>query len=175
MRAEKQFLLDEIKDKIDNANGFVITRYKGFTANKAREFRDLVSNQEGEFEVVRKRVFLKALEKSGIPLKLDDLEGHVGVIFSSKDVAALTKMAVKYSDENEKALEVLGGKIDQDIYSAGDMVAISSLPGIQELRAAFLGVVEAPMRDVVSVFDAHLSGLLNCLEEKAKKQEAKTE
>jgi large subunit ribosomal protein L10 len=171
MREEKQFLLDEIKEKIDNSKGFIIASYKGLTANKVRQFRDIVSEAEGEFEVVRKRVFLKALEKSGIPFKGEKMEGHVGVIFAKKDAAALTKVAVKYSDDNEKALAVLGGKIEEDVYSGEEMLAISSLPGLQDLRAAFLGTIEAPMRDMVSIFGAHLTGLLYCIEEKAKKEQ----
>lgn len=171
MRAEKQFLLDELQEKLDSSIGFIVTRYQGFTANKARQFRDIVSEQQGEYEVVRKRVFFKALEKNGIPFNMDNIEGHIGVIFAKKDVAQLTKACVKYGEENEKALEVLGGKIEGDLYSAQDMIAIASLPSLNELRAQILGLLEAPARDIVSVCNAHLSGLVNCLDAKAKKEQ----
>jgi large subunit ribosomal protein L10 len=171
MRDEKQFLLDEIEEKISNSNGFIVARYQGLNAAKARTFRDIVTAANGEFEVVRKRIFLKALEKQGVALKMDDFEGHVGVIFAKNDAAALTKVTVKYSEENDDTFKVLGGKIEHEVYSAQDMVAISTLPGIAEIRSQILGMLEGPMRDVVSIFGAHLSGLLNCLDAKAKKEE----
>lgn len=171
MRAEKQFLLDEIQEKIEASTGFVVVRYQGITANKTKEFRDQVDQTQGEFEVVRKRVFIKALEKHGINFNVNDLQGHVGVIFAKKDVSALTKMAVKYSEANDKCLEVLGGKVENDVYSAQEMIALSTLPGIEEMRSMFLAVLEAPMRDVVSVQNAHLTSLLYCLDEKAKKEQ----
>ena len=71
MRAEKQLLLDEIKEKIEESSGFVTLNYQNFTSSRAREFRDKMAEAGGEFEVVKKRVFAKAAESQGISIDVN--------------------------------------------------------------------------------------------------------
>lgn len=160
MRAEKQLLLDEVKEKIDASKGFVIANYKGMSAQKARAFRDTVASANGDFEIVRKRVFAKAAEKIGIKLDADSLKGHVGILFAKEDAIALSKVAVEFSDKNDKTFELLGGMIDGAYCSGAEVQALASLPSLNELRGQFIGTLQAS-----------LTSLLYCLEEKSKQEE----
>lgn len=169
MRAEKQLLLDEIKEKIDKSSGFIALKYTNFTSARAREFRDKIVEAGGEFEVVRKRVFLKAAELANITFKEDDLEGHVGIAFAETDITQVAKSAVKYGEDTDQSISVLAGHIDGQPQSAEDVIAIAKLPSLPELRALFVGLLEAPMSQTVQVLNCALTGLLHCLEEKAKK------
>lgn len=166
MRHEKQFLLDEILDKIHSSKGFLILRY-AFSAHKAREFRDLLAKEKGELEVVRKRVFFKAVEKAGITLHSNPFDGHIGVIFF-EDPLAVSKATIKYSEDNEKAIEVLAGHIEGASCSAEEVEALAKLPSLPEMRAQFLGLLEAPMAQTLAVFEAVMTSVPYCLEEKAK-------
>ena len=64
---------------------------------------------------------------------------------------------------------MLGGLIEGAICSAEYVEAIAKLPGIQEMRAQFLGLLEAPMAQTARAFHAILASILYCLEEKCKK------
>lgn len=169
MRAEKQLLLDEIKEKIEASNGFIVTNYQ-LTSGRARDFRAQIQKADGEFEVVRKKIFLKALEKCGIPFQVE-LEGHIGVVFMKGDVASLSKATVQFGADNDKAVQVLCGQIDGNICSADEVVELSNLPSLDVLRAQLLAVLEAPMGEVVSTIDSLLTSVLHCLEEKSTKEE----
>ncbi len=169
MRAEKQLLLDEIKEKIEGATGFVALNYKNFTSARARAFRDRVAEMGGEFEVVRKRVFVKAAETMGLSFNVQALTGHIGVIFAKDDATALIKSTLKFSEENDEAMTLLAGLIDGVLCTAEDVEAIAKLPGINELRAQFLGLLEAPMAQSAQVVQAVLAAILYALEEKGKK------
>jgi large subunit ribosomal protein L10 len=172
MRAEKQLLLDEIKEKISGSKGFIIARYQGLTAQKARAFRDSVAAANGDFEVVKKRVFSKAAKEAGVEIGGFDYEGHVGVIFASEDsTLTLSKIAVKYGEDNEKAVEILGGMIDGQFCSGADVVQLTKLPSLEQMRAEVLGLLQAPLSGTLGVIQANLSSLLYCLDEKAKKGE----
>ena len=91
MREEKQFLLDEIKEMIDGSSAMVLTKYQKLDPNLASQFRTLIINSGGDFEVVRKRIFLKAASASSISLDEDVLQGHIGVIFAKSDPVQVTK------------------------------------------------------------------------------------
>jgi len=171
MRNEKQLLLDEVKEKIEGSKGFIIARYRDFTAGKARSFRDLVAQASGDFEIVRKRVFVKAAEAAGIKLTVADYKGHIGVIFANEDTTKVSKLAVKYSEENDKAIEVVGGHIDGIVCTGEEIEAIAKLPSLEELRAELLGLFEAPMAQTLAAINAVLTSVPCCLEEKAKKSQ----
>lgn len=169
MREEKQLLLDEIKEKIEESSGFVALNYQNFKSARARLFRDKMTEIGGEFEVVRKRVFIKAAESIGLRFDIEKLQGHVGIIFAHGDATPVIKGVVKFGEDNDKAVTVLGGHIEGVVCSAEDVEAIAKLPGIREMRAQIVGLLEAPMAQTVQAFQAILTGVLYCLEEKGKK------
>ncbi len=169
MREEKQLLLDEIADKIQASNGFIVANYKELNAARAREFRSLLSENGGEFEVVRKRVFIKAASEAGLKFEIEKLQGHVGIIFSYEDATSLVKKAVKYGEANGDAVAMLGGQIDGELCSSEDISALAKLPSQQQLRAELVGLLQAPMAQTVSVMQSLLTSVLYCMEEKGKK------
>ena len=52
--------------------------------------------------------------------------------------------------------------------TAADVEAIAKLPNLNEMRAQFLGLLEAPMAQNAQVVHAVLASVLYCLEEKGK-------
>lgn len=50
MRKEKQLLLDEVKQQIEQRESFVIMRYLGLNATKTADFRRQVVDMGGELE-----------------------------------------------------------------------------------------------------------------------------
>ncbi|MDR3625107.1 MAG: 50S ribosomal protein L10 [Chlamydiales bacterium] len=167
MRAEKQLLLDEIKGKINKSNSFILTKYTSLKANSSCSFRNELAKVGAELEVVRKRVFVKAAGSLGILLDVKDLEGHIGVIFSESDPIEATKVAMQYGQSNEKAIQVIGARLDGRLYHAADVEKLSKLPGKDEMRAELLGLFEAPMAQTLAVMEALLSSVIYCLDNKS--------
>jgi len=171
MRKEKQFLLDEIKEKLNESEAFVLTSYLGMNPNQASEFRTSVVESGGLFCVVKKRVFLKAAEEAGLSIDKNMLSGHVGIVYSGEDSIATTKAVYDYKKKNDKILDVLGGLFEGNICSPDDLKEISKLPSKEEMRAQFLGVLEAPMSGVVSVMESAMSGVVSCMDQKVQNEE----
>lgn len=169
MRPDKQLLLDEMQDKIENFGSFVIVGYEGLGAVLATDFRARIAETGGDFEVVRKRVFEKAAKEKGIVFNAKDYEGHVGVIFADEDSIATIKAVYNFSNDNSNIFNVLGGQIDGTLYSAENIKKLSELPGKDEMRAQLLGLLEAPMSQTLAVMEALLTSILHCLENKVQK------
>ena len=117
MRQEKQLLKQEIKDKINHFESFVIMQYFGLNANTANDFRREMGKAGGNVEMVRKRVLIKAAEAAGVPLDLSSLPGHIGIVFLGEDPIETTKMVFKFSQDREKVIKVIGGRFDGQLYS----------------------------------------------------------
>ena len=173
MRKEKQLLLDELQGKIESHENFIITRYENLKANLANEFRGEVEELGGDFEIVRKRVFMKALEAKNICIDPKVFQGHVGVVFAGEDAVATTKAIFKFGKDNPDTLSVQGGRVDGTILDTERFKVLSQLPGKDEMRAQFLGLLEAPMAQTLAVVEALLTSVIHCLNNKIQLEEEK--
>ena len=104
MRQEKQLLLDEIKDQIDQFGSFVIMRYQGLTANTANDFRRRDCQIGGNVEVVRKRILIKAAEAAGVEARSEMLcRDILGWYLQGKILSKQPRLFSSFSQDNEKA------------------------------------------------------------------------
>lgn len=167
MRAEKQLLLDDIKGKMGQSKGFLLARYSKMDPNLATQFRFSLHKTGGDFEIIRKRILLKAAEAAGCKLDEAQLEGHIGIVFADEDLLQTTKAVFKFKEENEEVIEIIGGRFEGELYSAKDMEALSKLPSKQEMQAQLLGLFEAVPSQTLGVFEALLTSVAYCLDNKS--------
>lgn len=168
MRSEKQFLLDDIKNGIANSKALVLISYKRLEPNAAAKFRIQLSASGGALIVVKKRILAKAAKAASLNLDSALLEGHMAVVLAYEDPIAATRVIYQFCKENEEALKVLGGRFEGALCSASDVEQISQLPGKDEMRAQLLGTLEAPLSQTLAVFEALLTSVMYCLENKSK-------
>lgn len=172
MREEKKLLLKDIKDQIDEHGSFVIMSYSKFTANSANKFRGEIAKLGGNVEMVPKRVLMKAAEKAGVSLDSITMPGHISLVFAGAEPFETIKAVFKFSKDSGNVFEVIGGKFEGQLYSGKDVETLSTLPSKDEMRAQFLGMLEAPMAQTLSTMEAILTSVIYAIEEKAKKDGA---
>lgn len=171
MRQEKQLLLDEIKDEIENAPALVLLSYSNLDPNKAAELRSSFKKTGGNIKVASKRVLLKAANEAGIEFNKESLKGHVAVATTGEDTIESTKAIYNYSKDNEDTIEVLAGFFDGAMLAPSDVKELSKLPSKDQMRSQFIGLLQAPMQQTVSVMNNVLTSVPCCLENKVKKEE----
>lgn len=172
MRSEKKLLLEEIKEMISSSPAVIITRYSSIEPNTSWEFRSAITKLGANYEVVKKRVFLKAAKECGIEMDLANLQGNIGVFFTGENTVDTTKALYKFSSDHGDLFEVLLGKFEDKIYSPQDVKELSKLPSQDEIRAQLIGTLEAPMSQTLSVMQSLLTSILYCLENKSKLEES---
>lgn len=174
MRDEKKLLLEEIKEKVKLSKALLITKYENITTEEMWAFRNSLSKNASELEIVKKRILLKVLEQCGFSYKPKDLVGHIAVVFVKPegDPVNATKVVFEFSKETNK-MQILRGEIEGASYLKDDLLTLSTLPSINELRAQFLGLLEAPMSQTASVIQNVLTSIMFALEEKKKLEEKK--
>jgi len=170
MREEKQLLLDEIKGYIEDNSTFLVMNYAGLNAGLTHSFRSDIHKSGGFVEIVRKRVFVKAAIDAGVPFEVDQLPGHIGLVFAGEDPLEAAKITFKFQNDNEKVINVLGARFDGEMYSADQIEQLSKLPGKQEMRAQLLSVFAAPMTQTLGVMQSLLTSVVYCLDNKAKQE-----
>ena len=168
MRKEKELLLNEIKEKIDAAAAIVVTRYSKLEPNASWLLRELLTKSGSLFEVVRKRVFVKAAVKAGFSIDEALLSGHIGVLFVNQpDAMVPTKALFKFSEENGGLFQVVCGQIDGKMMPGAEVEMLSKLPGIDEMRANLLALFTSPMSQLLSVMEAAIAEPLSLIQKKS--------
>lgn len=166
MREEKNLLKQEIQRKIEHFDSFVIMQYEKMKANTANAFRREIGKEGGDVEVGRKTVLVKAFKEAGIELDINTLTGHIGVVFLGQDPLEMTKTVIKFSQSNDKAFTMLGGRFDGQYYRGADVEKLATLPSKNEMRAQLLSILEAPLSQTLAVIGAVLTSVPHCLENK---------
>jgi len=170
MQEEKKFLLNEVRERLDPAKGFVALRYQNIKANMLADFRKALFDQGGRFCVVKKRIFFKAAEEAGCPAKFSHLEGHLAFIQAEDDFLETVKVLSNFGKENKDAIEVLAGHFENKPLSPEEVELLSTLPNLNEMRAQIIGLLEAPISQTLATFESLLTSVIHCLENKAEKQ-----
>lgn len=157
MRKEKPLLLDEIKNKIDESSAMIVTCYKRLEPNVSWQFRDALSKKGSIFEVVKKRVFVKAATLAGVGFDDSLFKGHIGVVFINQpDAMAPAKAVFEFSESNGRVLQVLCATLEGKVIPGAEIEMLSKLPGIDEMRATMLALFTAPMSQLLSVMEAKI-------------------
>jgi large subunit ribosomal protein L10 len=173
MRAEKELLLNEIQDKIVASQGFIITQYKSFSPQMSWELTKLLKENKSNFEVVKKSVFVKAAKKANIEIDQQALAGQIGILFVDNDIVETTKTFCKFIDGNGELLKVISAYVAGRTYNEKDVIEMSKLPSLDVMRAQFLGLLEAPMAELLSVMQSLLTCIIYCFINKCQKNEVK--
>lgn len=170
MLKEKQFLLDEIKECITLDTGFMILSYQKLAPNVVAGFRQNLYEQGSKLLVTKKRMFCKAAREVGCEYEVGELAGHIAVVSCGEDFISAAKSLCKFQKENNENIQVLGGYFQQKPCTGDQVKVIAELPSLPEMRAQLLGLFEAPMSQTLAVFDAIMTSVLHCLENKIQKE-----
>ena len=171
MIKEKELLLDEVKALVKKSNGFIVTQYKDISANKLAGFRSEFHKLSSQLFITKKRLFLKALEDTNVQFTKDQLNGNIAMVLVDDKFIETTKIVYNFIDESKDQLAVVGGLFEGTQCDANALKRISVLPSQDEMRAEFLGLLEAPAAQTLGVFSALLSSVISCIDQKIKKEQ----
>jgi large subunit ribosomal protein L10 len=172
MRPEKQFIVDEIRSRV-NASPFVlVTDYTGLKVLQFTELRTRLRAVQAECRVVKNTFLARVLKESGVDLHAT-LKGQTAVITGEKDVCAAAKILKNYIAEFK--LPVLkGGILDKVILTKEQVMDLSDLPSKEVLQAKLLGLLQTPAAQLVRLLNTPASQLAQVIKAHAEKSEGAT-
>ena len=161
-------LVQDIKEKIQNAKSVVLVKFSGLTVAEDTELRREFRKNNVEYKVLKNTLIKRAFNDLGVTDFDDDLNGPTSVAFGADETAAskvIVEAAKKYQDKvSVKSAYVDGGKVD-----VKGVQELAAMPSKEELIAKMLGSMQAPIANFVGVLSAMPRGLvvaLNAIAEK---------
>ena len=158
-KKEKWSIVDEYKKLLSDAKNVVVFEQKAIPVNEVVKMRKWVASGGGKMRVVKKRLFLRALEESGYEkVDRDNLEGSVVALFSLEDEYAPLKSVANQikswkKDEKEFSLSFLWWWYDKAWKDAEFVNTLASIPSRDELLGQFAYLLNYPLQSFAYALD----------------------
>ncbi len=165
----KKVVVEDIKERIQNAKSVVLVKFSGLTVAEDTELRREFRKNNVEYKVLKNTLIKRAFNDMGITDFDEDLNGPTSVAFGSDETGAskvIVEAAKKYQDKvSVKSAFVDGGKVGVE-----GVKALASMPSKEELVAKMLGSLNAPIANFVGVLSAMPRSLVIALNAVAEKK-----
>ena len=169
-RTEKQQLIDALHADFTRCPHAILIDFRGIKVPAVTEFRRKVRASGGKYRVVKNSLALRAAEGTAIEKLKGHFESTTGVAYTADDPVALAKALVDFAKDNP-ALVVKGGIVaGSQVLDAAGVKALSAMPGLPEMRARLLGLLQTPASQLVRLLGTPATQLAQVLKAHQDKQ-----
>ena len=170
-RAEKVAVVERLNQTFSATNHIILTSLRGLNVNQATELRRLVRRAGGRIEVVKNRLAKRAAAGTPVELLVDKFSGPCALATHESDPVSLAKTLAEFNKQNPQ-LELLAGMIDaKELLDKAGVKQLASLPGLEELRAMLLSLIQTPATQLVRLLGTPASQMARVLDARREQQE----
>jgi len=162
MRAEKESIIQEIRESVTGAEFVFLADYRGLTVEQMADLRALLRPLQTSVHVVKNSFLNCAVKDLGWDGAAADLDGPTVMIRGSGDATVAAKVLSKFIASNSLPV-VKGGMFGTERLMAADVESMARIPSRGVMLGIFVGTVAAPMTRLVGVMNQKISSLLYVL------------
>ena len=152
-RAEKVAVVDEVRARMEAADGALLTEYRGLTVAELAELRRELTAAGGDYKVYKNTLVRLAVADTPREGVSELLTGPTAIAFVQGDVSAVAKALREFARANPN-LVVKGGVVGTSVMSAADIDVLAELPSRETLLAQFAGALSAPLQQLAGLVQA---------------------
>ena len=168
-KPEKESAVAEFKQRLQENEVAVISKYVGITVAQVTELRRKMRESGIEYKVYKNTLAAIALKEMGLEAAAKYMDGPTAWAFS-KDPAAPAKILKDFSKLVDK-VAMCGGVVSGKVVGPDSMKALADLPSVDQLRAQVVGVIAMPLRNLVGALSALPRDLANVVDQIRKQKE----
>ena len=161
--AQKAELIEKAKKWYGDSTGLIFTDYRGLDVPSLQTLRSSLRDTGGEFHVVKNTLLRQAVGKDVEQFPDEFHNGPTATLFIFREEAACAKVLVKFAKDH-KGFEIKGGVIDGKPMTGDQITELSKLPSRDELLSMIVGLVQAPIANVVGVLNEMIVGPIRCID-----------
>lgn len=150
---QKQAVISEIREKIENSGSLVLVDYRGLTVEQVTDLRKKYREAGVQYKVYKNTMMKLAFKELGFEDFNQYLEGPSAVAFSGEDLTAAARITNEFAKSNEK-LVIKAGILEGEILDTNGVKAVANIPSREVLIAKLLGSLKAPVSNFVYMLDA---------------------
>ena len=149
---QKQTVIDEIKERTQNATTIVLFDYRGITDSEAKELRIKLRETNSDYKVYKNTLMARAFNDLGIDLN-EALSGPSAFAYGEDQVAPI-KVLSDFAKEHP-ALVLKVGIIDGEKADQAKLAEYATLPSREGLLTMLAGGMIGIVRDLSICLDLY--------------------
>lgn len=166
LRSEKETLIGELNDKFKRAKSVVVSEFHKVDVDTVNKLRAKLREGNVEWRVLKNTLAKRAAKGTSLEQVSGDFEGPVAVALSYDDVVAPAKILMEFI-KTRQTIKVKSGVIDGQKTDAKGVEALAKLPGLNELRAIILNMINQPATQLVRTIKEPAGALARVIQARA--------
>ena len=149
---KKQAVIDEIKERTENANSIVLFDYRGITDSEAKELRIKLRESNADYKVYKNTLMARAFHD--LDINLDEaLSGPSAFAYSDDQIAPI-KVLSEFAKEHP-ALVLKVGIVDGEKADQAKLAEFATIPSRDGLLTMLAGGMIGLVRDLSICLDLY--------------------
>ena len=169
--AEKRAVLDEITENLKKSNAIYVANYSGLSVDEANQLRGAFRKGNVFYKVYKNKLMKLAMEKiGGYDDIIPTLTKQNGFAFVEEELSAPAKVLKDFIKDKNKP-EFRAAIVDGEYFGEDKLDTLAAMKSKNEIIADVLGLLMAPITNVVSALNAQGSNIVGAVKTIAEKGE----
>ena len=147
-RSEKEVLIRELNEKFSRARTAIVAEFSRLNVETVTRLRKKFREVGVDYKVLKNTLARRAAEGTPVAVVSDDFKGPVAIAIGYDDAVAPAKVLSEFIKDLE-VIRIRSAVVEGRRTDAAGVAALAKLPGLRELRAKLLRLLEQPAGKLV--------------------------
>lgn len=152
-RQLKEAKVAEIKEKLEKAQGVVLSQYQGLNVEDDTLLRKNLREAGVEYKVYKNTLVILAARELGIEGIVTHLQGPISIAFGYEEPTVAARILNDFAKTHKK-LELKAAIIQGQVFDGAQVNELASIPPRNVLLAKLLGSFKAPISNLAYVLNS---------------------
>ena len=152
---KKASVVEEIVNKVKEANTTVLFEYQGLTVTETNELRRKLRESGSDYKVYKNTLAKRAMDE--LKIDLGELEGPKAMAFGTDAIAPIK--ALNDFAKEHPALQLKVGIVDGEVADEAKLKTLASIPSRDTLLTMFAAGLMEHVKNVAICLDLHSQNL----------------
>ena len=168
-KSEKQEVIKELSDKFGRAKTVIVTEFHKLDVATVTKLRKKLRDGGVEYKVLKNTLAKRAAKGTSVEVIADDFTGPVSAIIGYSDVVAPAKILTEFIKDLE-TIKLRSAVVEGKKTDAAGIKALAKMPGLPELRAMLLGMINQPASKLVRTIAEPAGALARVLQARSEQK-----
>ena len=151
-KEKKGEILSKLQKIVSDSASIVFINFHALPVAESSLIRKALREKGVGYTIAKKTLTRKALSGGEIAGDMPDMPGELGLVYGT-DALDPAREVYEFQKKLDKKISIVGGVFEGKYMTAGEMLVVAQIPGMQTLRAQFVNLINSPIQGFVMALD----------------------